>query len=324
MPEAMENYARNPYLFIVGCARSGTTLLQRIVDAHPLIAIIHELHWVTSYFKQQKVRRPEDRVTPELVAGLLENHRFARLRIAREDVKGLVGSGESIPYVKFLTCIFELYRLANGKPLVGNKTPAYVRHLSALHTLWPQAKFIHLIRDGRDVCLSAMSWSRADVTVGRFVTWGADPVSTTALWWKRKVVLGQEGGRSVGSGLYREIRYESLVAQPTDECEALCEFLDLPYDDAMLRFAEGRSGVDPVDPDHPWMPLTSGIRDWRSQMPEADIERFEAVAGDLLEELGYERAFPSPSAETLEHVSNIRETFTQDLRTRGQSLPEGW
>jgi Sulfotransferase family len=322
--ETLEGPNRNPYLFIVGCARSGTTLLQRIVDAHPDVAIIHEMHWVTGYLKSRKVRKPEDPVTPELVTGLLENHRFARLRIRREDFEEMFGSGEPIPYAEFLTGIFDLYGEEAGKPLVGNKTPAYVRHLPELHALWPYSRFVHLIRDGRDVYLSVMNWNRAEAALGRYITWPEDPVSTTALWWKRKVLLGQEGGRSLGRSLYHESRYESLIAQPADECAALCSFLDLPYDAGMLRFDEGRETTDPIDPDHPWMPITRGLRSWRLQMPEAEVETFEAAAGDLLEELGYQRAFPRPSPRARELAARLHHLFTEDLLSRESQLPKHW
>jgi hypothetical protein len=321
MQETTKSSGRNPYLFIVGCARSGTTLLQRLVDAHPDVAVIHEMHWVTAYFKQREIRKPEDPVTAEVARGLLDNHRFARLKIPTEDFEGLLPSGEPIAYAKFLTGIFDLYGKLRGKPLVGSKTPSYVRRLAALHAIWPHARFVHIVRDGRDVCLSVMNWSRAEATAGSCVTWAEDPVCTTALWWKRKVLLGREGGSSLGADLYDEVLYESLVSRPAEVCAKLCAFLDLPYDGAMLRFAEGRSRMDPVDADHPWMPITPGLKDWRSQMPHEDVERFEAAAGDLLEELGYPRAFARPGPRAREHAARINRLFTEDARSRGKSCP---
>jgi len=87
----------------------------------------------------------------------------------------------------------------------------------------------------------------------------------------------------------------------------------LPYDDAMLRFHEGRTKTDPgLDAKHAWLPITPGLRNWRSQMPVEDVERFEAVAGNLLDELGYPRAVPCPRPEALEHASKIRHSIAQD------------
>ena len=154
--ETTDDHGRDPYLFIVGCARSGTTLLRRIVDAHPEIAITTEMHWIShylNYFKNQNRL-----VTPELVSELTEHKRFANFEIPREEFEGLLGSGEPVPYPTFLNRVFGLYRKVKNKPLVGNKTTAYVRSIPTLHALWPEAKFVHLIRDGRDVCLSILKF----------------------------------------------------------------------------------------------------------------------------------------------------------------------
>jgi hypothetical protein len=72
------------------------------------------------------------------------------------------------------------------------------------------------------------------------------------------------------------------------------------------------------------LPVTPGLRDWRTQMPLDDLERFEATVGDLLEELGYERAFPDPSPRALDHAQRIRDSFIQDVQERGERLPVGW
>ena len=167
----------NPHLFIVGCARSGTTLLHRLVDAHPLVAVIHETHWITNHFKELVV-------TPEMVSEMVEHKRFSGLGVGREEFEGLLG--EAVPYKRFLGDLFQLYAEARGKPLVGDKSPSYVTSIPKVHALWPNAKFVHIVRDGRDVCLSVMNWKKAGRIAGRYATWEEDPVSTTALWWERK------------------------------------------------------------------------------------------------------------------------------------------
>ncbi len=308
----------NPYVFIVGCPRSGTTLLQRVVDAHPQIAITPESHWIPRCFEKRRGLTPEGLVTPELIPRLLEDRRFADLHIGREELEALMGTGQPVSYSSFVTGIFDLYGKAQGKALVGDKTPGYVRWLRTLHALWPQARFVHLIRDGREVCLSTVNWPRAHQwkRPGAFATWKGDPVSTSALWWEWNVRLGRQAGHSLGPDLYYEIRYESLVNHPAEACAALCAFLGLPYDEAMLRFHQGRTRTEPgLDSTAAWLSITPGLRDWRSQMPAADLELFEAAAGALLNELGYLRAFPRPKGETLKHASRIREVFALDPLT---------
>jgi hypothetical protein len=284
-----------------------------------MVAVIHETHWITNHFKERTV-------TPEMVSEMVEHKRFARLGVGREELEALLG--EPVSYKRFLGGLIELYAETRGKPLVGDKTPSYVTSIPKLHTLWPEARFVHIVRDGRDVCLSVMNWKKADRTAGRYATWEEDPVSTTALWWERKVRQGRDGGGSLPEGLYHEVRYEDLIDHPERECVRLCEFLGLPYDDAMPRFHEGKTRVDLPDlkrtPKTAWLPVTSGLRNWSSEMPAEDLERFEAAAGDLLGELGYARAFPRPSAQKLEHASRIREAFAREVRERKERLPEGW
>jgi hypothetical protein len=313
----------DPYLFIVGCARSGTTLVHRIVDAHPEIAITPEMHWITRHFKSRN-----GLVASALVSELVGHKRFAQFEIPREQFEGLLGSGEAIPYPTFLRRVFGLYGKINNKPLVGNKTSGYVRRIPTFHALWPEAKFVHIIRDGRDVCLSVLNWNKAERTAGRYASWEEDPVSTTALWWERKVRKGREDGAALGPGLYQETLYEDLVDDPERECKRLCEFLGVAYDDAMIRFAEGKTKTDLPNarktPKKAWLPITSGMRNWRTEMPVKDVERFEAAAGNLLEELGYERTFSRPTPQALEHATRIRKMFSRHVQEREEHPLERW
>jgi len=323
--------AMNPYLFIVGCARSGTTLLQRIINAHGRIAITPESHWICRLFEQGRGLTPGGLVTPELIPRLIQDlsPRFARLSIGQAELLRLLASDRAVDYASFVSGIFDLYGKAKGKEVVGNKTPGFVRKIPTLQRLWPQARIVHLCRDGRDVCLSMINRPLNHVNRGPLCTWGQDAVTTAALWWEWSVQLGRQAGNSLGSGLYYEMRYESLVAQPAGECAALCAFLGVPFEEAMLHFHEGRKRtVPPSDAKHAWLPsagnasefrlrpITAGLRDWRSQMSHADVEKFEAAAGELLDELGYPRAIPRLRPERLEDALRIRELLALDSRAR--------
>ncbi len=315
----------NPYVFIVGCPRSGTTLLKRIVDAHPLIAITPETHWLPRFVRKKIGVTAEGRVTDELVPSLLEYHKFANLRISADELRQLARDDTARTYAGFVSRVFDLYGRHQDTRLVGDKTPGYVQDIPVLHELWPRAKFVHLVRDGRDVCLSVLDWDRAHRITGRFETWADDPVSTTALWWERFVRLGIEAGRALGPDLYHEIRYDALVEDPRLQCERLCDFLGIAFDEAMVQFHEGRTKVDPaLSAKKAWRPVTQGMRDWRTQMTPETVEKFESVAGELLEELGYDRGCAQPRAEALEHAWAVRRRFTADPRLRNRSLPRQW
>jgi hypothetical protein len=280
--------ATNPFVFLVGCPRSGTTLLQRLVDAHSHIAVTPETHWVTSYYQKLLKWTDSDRVTPKLVRRLGEYPRFAWLEISREEVETLA-TGEPA-YADFVADLYSRYAAARGKPLAGDKTPGYARHLSLLHVLWPHTRFVHLLRDGRDVCLSALAWKKPGKRLVRASGWATDRVTTAALWWDEHVRAARRAAAELGPARYYELRYERLVEQPAEECARLCEFLGVPYESAILSFYEGKTRTEAgLDSKNAWLPVTPGLRDWRKQMAAADLERFEAVAGPLLDELGYPR-----------------------------------
>jgi hypothetical protein len=316
----------NPFVFIVGCPRSGTTLLQRVVNAHPRWAIVNQSRWIPGFFKNVSHTSPDGLVTRECIPWLL-NYRglFPKMGISGEELEHWLEAGP-LSFARFVSAIFDRYGQLQGKPLVGDKTPTYVRSIRLLHALWPEARFVHLIRDGRDVCLSTVNWKKmAARLTASFVTWREDAVTTAAMRWRWNVQLGQEAGQALGASLYYELRYEALVARPAEECTRLCTFLGVPYDEVMLRFHEGRTQDDPnLDAKRAWRPITPGLRDWRTQMRPDDLERFEATAGDLLDELGYPRAVPRPRAEALQQASQIQAQFIQDLRSRQKVLPENW
>jgi hypothetical protein len=315
----------NPYVFIVGASRSGTTLLRRMIDAHSEVAITRETHWIVDVLRGDDAVSPEAPVTPDLLSRLLGEERFSRMGVDTAELERLV-SGDAPPsYAQFVTAAFDQHGATHGKRIVGDKVPGYVAELPTLHRLWPQARFVHMIRDGRDVCLSVLDWQRPGREVTRFSAWQHDPVTVTALWWERRVRLGREAGVALAPELYHELRYEALVAGPAGECEALCAFLAVPFDERMLRFNEGRERHDPtLSAKKAWRPVTAGLRDWQTEMGEEDIERFEAAAGELLDELDYPRAVPEPGPPAVKRAALVRESFVRDSRSRGQRLPKGW
>jgi hypothetical protein len=303
----------NPYVFIVGCPRSGTTLLRRIVDAHPEIAITPETHWITNVLDGDDAVDPERPVGPELLTRLAGHERFTRIEVDRGELERLLARPEPVSYAEFVSTVFDLYGQAQGKALVGDKVPGYVRHVGTLHRLFPRARFVHLIRDGRDVCSSALGWERKQPSFAKYSTWEEDRVSTTALWWERRVRAGREAGPPLGPGLYFELRYEALVSEPVPACRALCDFLELPYDERILAFHEGHEKDDAgLSAKKAWRPITPGLRSWQTEMSGDELERFEAATGALLDELGYPRAVPDPSPDAVRHAELVRESFASD------------
>jgi hypothetical protein len=284
----------NPSIFIVGCPRSGTTLLQLVVNAHPEIAVMPEAPWIYRFPKRRVGITPEGAVTADLIPALLEHPKFAPLGITRSDLLSLIGDNQRPTYSAFVERIFDLYGKMQSKDLVGNKTPALVRRLELVHELWPEARIVHLIRDGRDVFLSIKNRGLHHRNSGVGISRTEDPVSTIGLWWELNVQMGRKAGRTLGPGLYYEVLYERLVKNPTDACADLCAFLGVPYRNAMLRFYESGKTQKAS------LPITPCLRDWRSQMPPEEVEVFESAAGRTLYDLCYPRAFPHPHPELVD------------------------
>lgn len=320
-------HSPNPYVFVVGCQRSGTTLTERLLNAHPQIAMTHETQWIPELFEQRSGVTEAGAVEPELLRALLAHKRFPDLGMSAEQLEPLVVSDPLVSYADFVSSVFDLYGQARGKRLVGDKTPRYVRCIALLHELWPQARFIHVIRDGRDVYLSrkAMDRRRDGSWLAR---WPEHPAMSAGLWWSAKVRLARESGTSLGRAQYYELRYETLVDDPARECAALCAFLDVPYEPAMLRFNErdhnsravsARSGRS-----RKRLPVTAGLRDWRAEMSHTEIREFEATGGDLLDELGYARSALAPDEETVAEAARARIEFSDWMLRRGRRLPRRW
>jgi hypothetical protein len=159
----------------------------------------------------------------------------------------------------------------------------YMQRLPLLERLFPDARYVHLIRDGRDTAASFLSMPAGIVTR----TW-AHPATAGefACQWRTEVASARALGARVG-GRYLETRYEELVTDPERELRRICELAGLGFDAAMLDYA-GKIDVSakPHQQSLAKAP-TPGLRDWRAELSPADVEAFEEVAGDLLRELGY-------------------------------------
>jgi LPS sulfotransferase NodH len=270
---------------VLGVSRSGTTLLKEMLDAHSELAIPTE-----SYFIPQLYDRHGDR--PEAEAFLADLGRLARVAewgVSPDGVRGRLPERPS--FAEAVRAVYLEYAEAHGKSRFGDKTPAYMQQLDLLERVFPGAQYVHLIRDGRDAALSFVAMRRRP----RF-NWARPRGIAGFGWqWQLEVEGARRFGRSVRPGRYLELRYEELVVEPEAVLRRVCEFLGLAFEPAMLEYHR-RVEPDRLE-DHPRLaqPPTPGVRRWREEMSAGDTELFEAVAGDLLAELGYERAYPQPS-----------------------------
>jgi hypothetical protein len=175
---------------------------------------------------------------------------------------------------------------------------------------FPRARFVHIVRDGRDVVPSLLD-----------MHFGPDRFGAATLFWRDRVSRGRAGGRRIGADRYREIRYEDLVADPEPVLRDVCAFFDLAFEPGMLEYHERADDVlEGLRFTHHVQgirrPPAPAVRDWRASMAEHELALFEALTGDLLDELGYERSGVPVSSRVRVEATAWRTGTTVERRTR--------
>ncbi len=286
-----------PTPFIVGVTRSGTTLLRLMLDAHPDLAIPPETHFVPQLIKTTRKRG----ITCEEAHAVVTSHRqWGDFDL---DSGELMRRYCALPRVEpeaTVRAFFELYAEREGKPRWGDKTPNYVKRMRQIERTIPEAHFIHMIRDGRDAALSRFKRLLKE----------PPPIETVAGRWVKKIERARADGEQLGH--YMEVQYEHLVRDTEAELRRVCDFIELPWDPAILRYyeraadrlaemtrdlpAEEGKPMRPADHRKEAHLLTSKPPDpsrlerWKEELDPEQNATFERVAGGLLDELGYERA----------------------------------
>jgi hypothetical protein len=282
----------NPFPFFLGRGRSGTTLLRAMFDSHSEMAIPQESHFVVNLgVIRRRFERRDGFNTGRYLDELLSHYGFRRWGVPETKLREAFAAEQPATFADAIRTTFSVYAGTEGKSRYGDKTPGYVMHIPLLANLFPESKFVHVIRDGRNVALSYLETG-----------WGPRNLEENAIYWKRFVRRGRRAGRAVGPDRYREVRYEELLEDPEDHVRALCEFLDLGFEEGMLHYFERADKVIGNLRENQLRahqnlrrPPTAGMRDWRQELSRTDLGVFETIAGGLLEELGYERAVPQLS-----------------------------
>ena len=242
-------------IFNVGSRRSGTFWLQRVVSSHPEVAAVPS----------------ETHLLSHGIAPLFE-------RFQHDDPESSVVGVTYLPRETLLDATRDLLDVVFGQYVTGTMTrvaersPLHSQHLTLIHELYPDARFVHIIRDGRDVARSL---------IGQH--WGPRTIGIAATEWRYSVTSARAAG--LPEDVYREVRYEELLEHPRPIVEGLFGWLNLPFDestmDRALAAARTKENVDRSDPE-------VAAQKWRAQFSREDLETFNAIAGPLLRELGYE------------------------------------
>lgn len=284
---------------VLGVSRSGTTLLKEMLDRHSQLAIPSE-----SYFIPQLWDRHGDRPDPD--AFVEDLGRLARVRewgVRPGEVRRRLPPRPS--FADAVQAVYRIYAEGRRKPRFGDKTPAYMQRLPLLARAFPGAQYVHIVRDGRDACLSFLGMRRKP----RFNWARPRGVGSFACQWELELGQARRFGAALGASRYLELRYEDLVVDPERCLRRACAFLGLEFEPAMLEY---HHNVDRTRlRDHPRLaePPTPGLRQWRRQMAPRDVELFEAVSGRVLEAYGYERVYPEPSGAARARAAFERAAF---------------
>ena len=208
-----------PPFFIVGNDRSGTTMLRMILDRGPDAAIPPESMYLTD------VTLPEvgDQAAWQRLMEAVWDHPKVRLWDLPGPAPRVPPGLDAAGAARFvLGAPFEAYARKHGKPRWGDKTPHYVHHIDALVRIWPEARVVVLVRDGRDVALSL-----------RRMPFGPNNAWAAAQWWARGVRAGATAQRRHPEQV-RTVRYEDVARDPAAQLPAICDFLGVRYTDDML------------------------------------------------------------------------------------------
>ena len=277
--------------FIVGCGRSGTTLLQSIILSHPDTAIPPETKFASKF--------PD--YTPSL-RDLSRDDDFSRaldLAIADQRRKGIPFDEPRVRelahaaprtwdglFLAFLAAVAD----KEGRPRVGEKSPAHTPLVGRLSESFPDAKFIHLVRDPRAVMLSRL---KAGFTAGA--------LGTEIPRWKEAADMHREHASRLGPSRYLLLKYEDLVTNLEPTVRALCAFLDLDMRPEMLEpHKRDKKGFNPRSKD--WMQntlkpvFTESIEKWRAGLTPTQIALIEFALGDDMRAMGYEPSGATTSA----------------------------
>jgi hypothetical protein len=243
--------AHRDICFLVGAERSGTTLLRLALNSHPQLAWSREFEYAVD-------RISHDGACPDLseYRDWLSTHRIFRstgYRIRKE-----------LSYPDLVRDFLEQQRKAEGKPRVG---ATLHRNFDRCLALWPNARFVHLVRDPRDVARSVVGMGWAGNTWTGVTGW----LEAESLWKRMRSELSAER--------WIDVRYEDFVRRPEGELRRICALLSLPYDPAMLDFHLSSSYQRP-DP--------RLLEQWKHHASRREIQWVESRAASLMAASGYE------------------------------------
>lgn len=269
-------------VFILGAQRSGTTLLRLILNAHSKLAIPEEgTFWIPLLRRWRgHLERPlRGRELDSCLEYVERNHQFKLWGIDPGDYYRRLREAGRCTLGELMAGTYRVYAEAHGKTFWGEKSSVFFRMIPVLAELFPEARFIHIVRDGRDVFTS---WRKMDPTK-------ANP-SVAAIEWVYKIKKARKDLRRMDDSRGYEVRYEALVSEPEPTVRSVCAFLELDFEPEMLDFWKSSDQyIGAHHSDLIFNPVsTKSVGKWRKALSRREIRHFDAIAGGELARHGYE------------------------------------
>jgi glycosyltransferase involved in cell wall biosynthesis len=238
-------------IFLVGSVRSGTTLLRLMLDHHPEIAFNLDSEFLVSQIADDGSFPDSGNYCEWLKSDRVFQHSHFELK-------------DGLDFVGLVKDFLEQKRTRDGKAIVG---ATIHRYFSRIGRIWPEAKYIYLFRDGRDVARSIMQMG-----------WKGNTY-VAADWWLEAEVEWERYRGTLPGGSWIELSYEDLLADPVKELIRICHFLGVDYSDRMLDYVKDSSYK---------LPDVSLIKQWENGMSKEMVQKVEEKIGDRLLLRGYE------------------------------------
>jgi hypothetical protein len=272
---------QNPF-FIVGAQRSGSTLLRLILNAHSEIAIPEEARFLMPLLKESYLHYSfSGESLKALIDYLVLNPQFKLWNYDTTRLFEQLSQMDRLTVRELIDCMYTSYSMSENKSRWGDKS-LFFRSIDVLYAMFPGARFIHIVRDGRDVF---HSWRKIDPS--------KDNVAVTALDWCYKLYRIERSFERLPQENRMTVRYEDLLGQPQATIHSICSFVGVDYEQAMLSFY--RRSHNYVGAHHSeliFQPLDArNCYKWKKNLTQREIRVYSLLARRPLARYGYETAY---------------------------------
>ncbi|MEX0813216.1 MAG: sulfotransferase [Chitinophagales bacterium] len=277
--------------FILGNPRSGTTLLRLMLNSHSLIGVPPEsgfLQWWHEKYRDWNISDSENIEKLDVfLDDVLSSKKIEYWEMDRQLLKEYILKNAPGSYIEIIDCIYKFY--CKNKLIIGDKNNYYIHHLDEIQKIAPRAKYIHIVRDGRDVACSYMKIKELDQSL-KYIPNVSFEISEIAKEWNENLTKIENFVMHNDS---LTIRYEDLISKPKMILSKVCDFLEVNFEKKMLSYNQKAFNDEPVS-NMKWKKKTFENLDSTNKgkyltiLSENEIQTFNKIAIENLKRFDYE------------------------------------